>query len=434
MRRLCLTGSLLLACARSPAGPPVQLDGAAVVTDATLPSASTSREPEPAPAPAPVPSLVLADEDWVWDDGDPSGPLLRIVELDGSNPDDPTAVRALLGLLEPLMVCYQQELGRRPGLTITLKIRRVAPTERNAVGLEVEDDVREPTQLPECAGRVLAMALPAQDRDPHGRYAVRFFPHRDQAPPLRLPDTDERVVEREGGSCFTVHTNPCKPHKHCMGPTWERTRCRHPAERPGVALRWAFGPASPEGKWPRTGVDLVGADDGLVWRTALEPDDAERVGSLHVDEARRHIDGFRSEALPGALLVALEPTRVVLADRAGVRVYDRRTGKRGFRYGPREPEAPRLFLDEGTFTARKGKLHCTGDAGRGAFATTCGDALLWFDGHALAVIGYGPPMTLRGETTLSEDTSTRTGGAAKPKASLRTAGWRVVVEGRVFLQ
>ena len=93
-----------------------------------------------------------------------------------------------------------------------------------------------------------------------------------------------------------------------------------------------------------------------------------------------------------------------------------------------------MFLDEGTFTARKGKLRCTGNAGRGAFATVCGDALLWFDGHALAVIGYGPPMTLRGQTTLSEDTSTRTGGAAKPKASLRAAGWRVLVEGRVFLQ
>lgn len=431
MRRALLTGLVVVGCVRAPVVP---TKAAAETKAAEESDRIVETPPEPEPEPAPVPSLVLVDEDWVWDDEDPSGPLLRIVELDASNPDDPTAVRALLGVLEPLMVCYERELGRRPGLPLTLRIRRVAPTETNAVGLTVEDDEREPTELPECAGRVLAKALPAQDRDPHGRYAVRFFPRRDQAPPLRLPDVDDGVVEREGGVCFTVHTNPCKPHKHCMGPTWERTRCRHPAERPGVAVRWAFGPASPEGQWPRTGVDLVGADDGLVWRTALEPDDAERVGSLHVDEARRHIDGFRSEALPGALQLALEPTRVVLADRAGVRVYDRRTGKRGFRHAPREPEAPRMFLDEGTFTARKGKLRCTGDAGRGAFATLCGDALLWFDGHALAVIGYGPPMTLRGQTTLSDDTSTRTGGAAKPKASLRVAGWRVVVEGRVFLE
>jgi hypothetical protein len=72
--------------------------------------------------------------------------------------------------------------------------------------------------------------------------------------------------------------------------------------------------------------------------------------------------------------------------------------------------------------------------GHGAFATMCGDALLWFDGHALAVIGYGEPMSLDGQTTIADDTSTRTGGAVKPKASLRVAGWRVVVEGIVFLQ
>jgi hypothetical protein len=153
-----------------------------------------------------------------------------------------------------------------------------------------------------------------------------------------------------------------------------------------------------------------------------------------VDEARRHLDGFRGEALPGMLLLAIEPTRVVLADLAGVRVYERRTGKRGFRLVPREPEAPRMFLDEGRFSARKGKQRCNGDAGHGAFATVCGDTLLWFDGHALAVIDYGPPMYLRDQTTLSDPTSTRTGGAAAPKASLRTAGWRVTVGGRVFLQ
>ena len=55
----------------------------------------------------------------------------------------------------------------------------------------------------------------------------------------------------------------------------------------------------------------------------------------------------------------------------------------------------------------------------------CGDALLWFDGHALAVIDYGPPMTLDGQTTLADDTSTRTGGrwqiSTRPSTSTRAA-------------
>jgi hypothetical protein len=429
-------GILLLGCARAPIVS-AEAEAEPSITQASelVIAPSPAVEPSPEPAPVPAPSLVLVDEDWVWDDGDPSGPLLRIVELESANDDDPATIRALLGALGPLMACYDAALGRAPALTLTLTIRRTPPTEADRVGLTLAEDTAEPTGVPGCAAPILAQALPPHAQDPHGRYAVRFFPHRDQAPPLQLPDLDEVVIEREGGSCFTRRTYPCKPHKHCKAADWERSRCKHPADRPGVAVRWAFGAASPDGnRWPRTGIDLVGADDGLVWRTALDPEDAQRLGSLHVDEARRHLDGFRGEALPGMLLLAIEPTRVVLADRAGVRVYERRTGKRGFRLVPREPEAPRMFLDEGRFSARKGKQRCNGDAGHGAFATVCGDTLLWFDGHALAVIDYGPPMYLRDQTTLSDPTSTRTGGAAAPKASLRTAGWRVTVGGRVFLQ
>ena len=390
-------------------------------------------EPTPTAEPVPVPKLALVDEDWVWDDGDPSGPLLRIVELQSANDDDPAAVRALLGVLEPLMACYDAELGRTPELIVTLTIRRTSPTAADREGLSIDEDTREPTGIPACARPFLVRVLPGQAQDPQGRYAVRLFPHRDRAPALRLPDHDDAVIEREGGSCFTMHTHPCKPHKHCMGPTWERTRCRHPADRPGVAVRWAFGAAT-DGLWPRTGVDLVGIDGGLVWRAVLDPEDAARLGPLQLDEARQHLERFRSDPLPGSLSVAIEPTRVVLADRAGVRVYDRRTGKRGFRYAPPATEEPRMFFDEGTFTARKGKLRCTGKAAHGEFVARCGDALLWFDGHALAVIDYGPPMTLDGQTTLADDTSTRTGGGIRPKASLRVAGWRVVVEGIVFVQ
>jgi len=431
-RRAALMGLLLQGCVRTPE-PTTPTEPSTTPTATAASTVVETPAVEPVPEPEPTPKLVLVDEDWVWNDGDPSGPLLRIVELQSSNDDDPTAVRALLGVLEPLMACYDAELGRTPELMLTLTIRRTPSTTADREGLSIEANTREPTGIPGCARPFLARALPPAAQDPHGRYAVRLFPHRDQAPALRLPDIDDTVIEREGGSCFTVHTNPCKPHKHCMGPTWQRTRCRHPAERPGVTVRWAFGPATQE-QWPRTGIDLVGADGGLVWRTSLDPEDAERLGTLHVSEAQGHLERFRSEAPPGVLLLAIEPKRVVLADRAGVRMYDRRTGKRGFRYAPREPEAPRMFLDEGTFTARKGKLRCSGDARRGAFATTCDGALLWFDGHALAVIDYGQPMSLHGETTLSDDTSTRTGGAAAPRASLRVAGWRVVVEGRVFLQ
>jgi hypothetical protein len=175
----------------------------------------------------PKPTLVLVDEDWVWDNGDLGGPLLRIMELhDGS--EDPAGARALVATLEPLMICYELELGRRPELTLTVAIRRVAPTEVDRVGIAVSEDAGEPTGMPSCVARALAHALPPHHQDPYGRYTLRFFPRRDQAPPLRLPDPDDAVIEGVGGACFIRQTHPCKPHKHCMGPTWARSHCKPP--------------------------------------------------------------------------------------------------------------------------------------------------------------------------------------------------------------
>lgn len=434
-RRAWLGVLMSMACARGPSGGPAQVEAGsvAVVEPIVVQTPESESESEAATELPPVPSLSLVDEDWVRDLEDPKGPLLRIMELEATHADDPAPIRALLGVLEPLMRCYELERARDPNLgRLTLSLRRTAPTDADPLGLTLAEDVARPTRVLACARPILSRVLPRHDRDPHGRYALRFFPQRDEAFPLQLPELDDVVIDREG-VCFTRREYPCKPHKRCMGPDWERTRCRHPADRPGVAVRWAFGVAS-EGRWPRSGVDLAGTDGGLVWRTALDPADAERLGSLHVDEARRHLEGFRSESLPDALWVALEPARIVLADRAGVRVYDRRTGKPGFRYAPSDPEVRRMWFDKGSFVARKGKLRCTGDAGHGAFVTVCGDDLLYFDGHALAVIGYPSPMVAGTETTLHARTSTRSGGPARPKASLRAAGWRVDVVGFVFLE
>lgn len=232
-RRWVALGTLLLGCMRSPVGP-APVEAGASTKAATEPVGDAPPEPEPTPVaePEPAPSLVLVDEDWVWNDEDPSGPLLRIVELQSANDDDPAAVRALLRVLEPLMICYELELGRRPGLMLGLTIRRTTPTDADGVGLSIEEAAVEPTGMPPCAARALARALPPHDRDPQGRYVLRFFPRRDEAPPLPLPHLDDTVIEREGGACFTVRTHPCKPHKHCMSPTWERTRCKRPAELP----------------------------------------------------------------------------------------------------------------------------------------------------------------------------------------------------------
>lgn len=233
MRRVWLAVTLLLGCVRAPvAATPAEMGPAvASARDEVEPAPTPAR----APAPAPAPALVLVDEDWVWDDGDLRGPLLRIVELRSANDDDPTAVRALLGMLEPLMACYEVELGRRPELQLTLTIRRAPPSAGDAVGLAVVEDVAEPTGMPECARRWLAQALPPQEQDPEGRYALRFFPHRDQAPPLRRPGLDDVVIEREGGACFTRQVYPCKPHKHCKAADWGRTRCRPPSDPTGAA-------------------------------------------------------------------------------------------------------------------------------------------------------------------------------------------------------
>jgi hypothetical protein len=408
----------------------VEADTVAAEVEAVEPIVAEVPEVEPVV----VPSLVLVDEDWVRDAEDPAGPLLRIMELEAAKDDDPAPIRALLGVLEPLMRCYEAELRREPELTLTLAVRRTPPSETEPVGLSIAENVAKPTGMPACVEPILKQALPPHAQDPHGRYAVRFFPHRSEAPPLWLPDVEDVVIEREGGSCFTRRTYPCKPHKHCKAADWERTRCKHPADLPGVAVRWVFAPTSNDGPWPRTGIDLVGTDSGVVWRTNLEPEDAARLGALPMDEGRRHLEDFRSAPLPDALLLAIEPTRVVLADRAGVRVHDRHTGKALFRYVPADPEAPRIFTDQGEMSAFGPKMACLAATHRGAFARLCDDVLLWFDGHAFAVLDRGPPMSLRGETTIDADTSTRSGSPGNPRVALRVAGWRVKVRGRVFLQ
>jgi hypothetical protein len=238
-RDALIVGLLLLGCVRAPggafregAGANAAVEGAAEAEGATPKAESATAQSEPEaevePAPLPKPTLVLVDEDWVWDDGDLGGPLLRIMELhDGS--EDPAGARALVATLEPLMICYELELGRRPGLTLTVAIRRVAPTEVDRVGIAVSEDAGDPTGgMSSCVAKALAHALPPHHQDPYGRYTLRFFPRRDQAPPLRRPDPDDAVIEGEGGACFIRETHPCKPHKHCMGPTWARSRCKPP--------------------------------------------------------------------------------------------------------------------------------------------------------------------------------------------------------------
>ena len=124
---------------------------------------------------------------------------------------------------------------------------------------------------------------------------------------------------------------------------------------------------------------------------------------------------------------------MIVADRAGVRVYDRRTGESRFRHVSPDPEASRLWFDDGSFTARRGTQRCKGDARSGAFAARCGDDLLYFDGHALAVISVASSVWLRGQTTLGEPGSTRGGNAVRPTASLTAAGYRVRIEGMVYM-
>lgn len=241
MRRALIVGALLCGCVRAPGGAFRERAGANAVeegaghgaeptpeTEAEVePEAETEVKTEPEPPPVPKPTLVLVDEDWVWDDEDLGGPLLRIMELHDTH-EDHVGARALVAVLEPLMICYELELGRRPGLPLTVVVRRVPPTEVDPVGILVSLDAAEHSEMPSCVVRALAPALPPHPQDPHGRYTLRFLPRRDEAPPLRQPDRDDAVIEREGGACFVRQEHPCKPHKHCMAATWARSRCKQP--------------------------------------------------------------------------------------------------------------------------------------------------------------------------------------------------------------
>lgn len=425
-RWLCLM-LLCGGCRPSPvAPPPVQPESPPLRVEARA-EAPTPREPDP-------PSLVFTDDGWVRDPELPSAPLLRLTTLHPSDDDDPRPVRALLGLLEPLMACYETALSDEPELRAHVLIRRRPPEADDPEGIELRVDTSPLDDLPTCVEPLVRAALSDQTNDPHGRYAVSLFPHRDRASPLRRPWPSDEVIEREGGSCWTKITFPCEPNKRCLAPAWQRTLCRHPADRSDVALRWSLDPA-PERRFEIRGVELVAADGTEVWSTPFaDAEDGERVGTLSSEDARAHLDGFRARPLPGALWVSLQPKLVWLADRAGVRTYDRRTGELRFRYAVPEPEVDRMRFDDGTFTARRGSLRCEGDAGRGAFATRCGDDLLHFDGYAFAVISMEMDVSLRAQATLGDHGNTRRGGAVRPTVTLRAGGYRLEVSGKVFMQ
>lgn len=420
----------LLGCPKQTKPDAVEPSGASPTSG----SAEARVEPavEPTVEPEPTPALVFVDDGWVRRPEDPTAPLLRLTTLEPSGDDGPAAIRALLGTLEPLMTCYEAELQQDPERYATLWTRRRAPQTDDPEGIEL-GEAPHPTALVRCADPVLRQALPAASEDPHGRYELRLYPHHDDAPRLQRPEPEAEVIEREGGSCWTRRTYPCKPHKICRAPDWERTLCRHPAQDPEVALRWAFEPVDDQ-RWRISAVELTTADGSTIWRTALDADDVERLGVMDEADVERHRVEFREHPLPRSWWVALEPRRVMLADRAGVRVYDRTTGELRFRYTPREPEATRLWFDDGTFTARKGKQRCKGDARHGAFVARCGEDLLYFYGHGLAVIAVADAVWLRGQSTLDDPGSKRGGNAVRPTASLKAVGYRVKIEGMVYMQ
>ncbi|MEM7155525.1 MAG: hypothetical protein AAF799_21935 [Myxococcota bacterium] len=404
------------------------------------PTADVQAEPAPQPPPVeatptpppPPPALVFVGDGWVRDPDDPQAPLIRLIRLDPASEDPPTATQALLDGLEPLMECYEAVLQTNPDWRFTLSLHRDEPREPgdDDLGLFVRP---EAPGFEVCARLSFQQVLPKLADDPHGRYAMRAYPRRSDAPRLRMPRAEDEVTQRHGGSCWTYENYPCAPKKRCKAPEWVRSQCHHPAERPGVALRWALQPVD-RGRQAIVGLELVGTDDEVVWTVPLDADDAERMGNLARDDAQRHLDHFRDRRLPGSLWVELRPTAIVVADRAGVRAMDRRSGRVVFRYAAPPPPESKFWFDGGTYVARRGSRRCEGDAGHGAFAALCGPDLLYFDGHTFAVIETESGFSVRGETSQPQHRGNAPGSGVRPVAAYRAARVRLDLEGIIYLE
>ena len=362
---------------------------------------------------------------------DPSAPLLRWTRLDPASDDPDAVIHRLLDELEPIMGCYEDALSTEPGRMLTLSVYRQTrsdPTDDD-LGLHVRP---EDPSFAACVRPLLERALPEITEDPHGRYAVRLFPRRAEAPRLRLPDAEDRVEQRPGGSCWTWETYPCAPNKRCKAAEWIRSQCHHPAERTGVALRWTLQPAE-RGRQSIVGLELVGTDDEVVWQVPLDPEDAERMGKLAREDAQRHLEHFRDRRLPGTFRVELRPSEIIVADLAGVRVMDRRSGGVVFRWAAPSPPKSKFWFDGGTYMARRGPRRCEGDARHGSFAAMCGPDLLYFDGHTFAVFEVGSKLSVRGQTSKAQRKGNAPGPGVRPTAAYRAGGYRLALEGIVYL-
>lgn len=419
----------LAACrptAPPPAGDPALRPEPPMVAAADAPPPGAT-----APEAGPLP-LVFTEAGWTRDPDDPGAALLRFTLVRPGDSSDPKPLRPLLDVLEPLMACYEVEPARPTDRGLAIHLRRDDEAHPTPDGFTLTVHAPAPDGLAACMTPVLRDALPPATQDHGAVYELSFYPRRELAPRLPQPQPDEEVLTREGGSCWLRETYPCKPHKRCMAPRWIRSRCRPPTDREGVVLRWALGPADAEQQHPRTGLSLVSVGGEVLWTSPLTEAVAQRLGPVHHSALAAPRPDARAPL--GALWIELRPHWVLLADRAGVRAHERRTGRERFTMiaDARGPEA--MFFDTGTYKLRGHGHHCKGRAKHGALAVRCDELLVYFDGFTMAVIELEPPMKVVARSNLAASSSTyRRGHVIRPGAMLRDRGYTLNIEGLVFL-
>lgn len=388
---------------------------------------TASAAPAAQPAPGPRPGPVHLEIGWVRDADDPTAAVLQLTRLAEHGPTAQATVDAVLGRVDALLSCGTDAIDEDPRQP-SFQIRVRGPDAPDDDPIRIDVQPTEAEALARCIDAAVRSHVTTPARGDVAVFSFRVFADRDAAT-LRRARDDRLVAVRDAGTCWQWETYPCAPHKHCRAPEFIRTSCGEPAMRDDVTLRWTLGNKDASGRAAPTGIELVAGDGATVWATALSEAAQRRYGS------RFAIADAPIEIRPRAtaFAVSLGVVHVIVADAAGVHVFERRTGDLVAQWLAPPREEPAMQFDGGEVSIRRRGKTCRADAGQGRFFVACDDRWIWFDGHTMAVL-QGDAVGHLATKTVGERGAKLTGGTLTPALTVRAAGVTVDVTGQIFVQ
>lgn len=426
MERGALVLSLVLsACPSTPAGPP---QPRSPEPDPQAEPAEPSGASEPGqPGTRPQPAIAMVTEGPFKDlgfmrgDPRPDKPLLRATGLEPFGERGDALAERLIDRLDTIVACFESTPPSKRAW-LSLRIGLGGDPDSLEVSLGPQDAI-EPDLQP-CIVEAVE-PLRVTDGTAQGAFSFDYYPTAAEAPHLPEPQPGQKAAVRFGGACFVwIEEPPCPPRKRCYTDRWEPSLCPHRADQDGVYLRHELVKPKGPDKWTASsGLELTDPDGQPIWTTPWTA--AERARVKRFDAGANPSPRYRG------YLVELGPETIRLADRLGVRDYDRRSGQRTRTWTAPADAGAGMFVDAATFTA-KGKASCTGETDHGSFASVCGSRLLYFDGYSFAVLD-AQTLEPKAVTNLDAKTSSTSSDGADVVFKLVAGGVRLTVRGIIYL-